>query len=424
VSVQAQDGSGNPAGGFSGTVTITDSAGHFSPTSITVVNSSGTISATANFSGPQTLTASSSLPTITLPINMSEIITNFVVTTLTGGGPVQAGQAFLVQARASDAFGNFVTTYPASAPSSVNVTATPTPGAGTSSFPFTMSIDSTGLGIGLGFFNLIGNYTISVADPSGTFTATAASPVVVVPGPAAKLAFAAQPVNTPTGDVLPPVTVQVEDAFGNLITSDNGDPVTLGIASGPGSFTADSTTTATVVGGVATFKNLKFSVPGSYSLSAVVPAKYIGPNSSSFSVQPLQVVPGWFAGSPSGFSVTFNAPFLVNSTTPTLYGSGFGATAAPPTVTVTGMATGTATIGGGMVTGVIITSSVLYTSPPSVTFTSGGGTGARATAILKNGGTDPQGDPVIGVTINNQGSGYAAAPAVTFSGVQAAGTVS
>jgi hypothetical protein len=73
-------------------------------------------------------------------------------------------------------------------------------------------------------------------------------------------------------------------------------------------------------------------VPGSYTLGAVVPGKYTGANSMPFSVAPLQVLPGSFAGTPSGFSLQFNAPYLVTKTTPVLYGVG---TALVPSVMLT-----------------------------------------------------------------------------------------
>ena len=49
-----------------------------------------------------------------------------------------------------------------------------------------------------------------------------------------------------------------------------------------------------------------------------------------------------------------------------------------------------------------------YTSPPAVTFSSGGGTGAAATAAL--------GTEVTSVAVTNGGRGYTSAPAVTFLG--------
>ena len=126
------------------------------------------------------------------------------------------------------------------------------------------------------------------------------------------------------------MTVDILDAYGNIVTSDNSDTVTLAVASGPGGFTAGSTTTATVHNGVATFSNLTLVKPGNYTLSELVPSLYTGPNSTAFTITPLQVVAGSFESSPSGFSLTFNAPFLVNSTTPVLFGTGFGPTAPVP----------------------------------------------------------------------------------------------
>ena len=84
---------------------------------------------------------------------------------------------------------------------------------------------------------------------------------------------------------------------------------------------------------MATFSNLTLVTPGSYTLSEMVPGLYTGPNSTAFTVAPLQVVPGSFVGTPSGFSLSFNAPFLVNVNDlnslrperPALYGQGFGA---------------------------------------------------------------------------------------------------
>src|SRR5262249_13524972 len=161
-----------------------------------------------------------------------------------------------------------------------------------------------------------------IAASSGAFTSNSV-PLTIIPGPAAKLGFSTQPANIPTGVTLRPVTVQVLDAFGNLVTADNTDTVTLGIASGPGGFTSASTTAAPVHNGVATFNNLTLVVPGSYTLSELVPGLYTGPASTPFTIAPLRVVPGSFAGTPSGFSLQFNAPFLLNATTPILYGQGF-----------------------------------------------------------------------------------------------------
>ena len=96
-----------------------------------------------------------------------------------------------------------------------------------------------------------------------------------------------QPSNTTAGAAITPaVTVKIEDQFGNLVTSDNTDTVTVGIASGPGSFTGSSTTTVTASSGVATFSNLHLNTAGSYTLSETASGGLTGPASNSFTVTP------------------------------------------------------------------------------------------------------------------------------------------
>src|SRR5689334_1348716 len=74
------------------------------------------------------------------------------------------------------------------------------------------------------------------------------------------------------------------------------------------------------------------------------------------------------------------------------------------------MATATATISGGKVTGISITNPGSgYASPPTVAFTGGAGGGATATATISGG-------MVTGISITNPGSGYASPPTVTFTG--------
>jgi hypothetical protein len=92
-------------------------------------------------------------------------------------------------------------------------------------------------------------------------------------------------------------------------------------------------------------------------------------------------------------------------------GNGYGTT--PPSVTFSGGGgTGAAGVAVLNTTGVVsplftITSGgVGYTSPPTVTITGGGGSGATAHAIIKNVGADPGGDPIIGIVLDNPGSGY------------------
>jgi hypothetical protein len=332
LTVTAQDSTGHTASGYSGTVTLSSSAGaDIAPTSVLLTNGTGMVSVTLTAAGSQTLTAATSgltsaLATVSVaPGPLAE----YLVSTLSGGPSIMAGTFFVVQVQAADQFGNAISNY--SGPPTVNASLNP---ASTSSFPLTVTMAGSGLGLALAKVKTAGTYTITAA--AGTYSGTSSS-FTVTPAAPTKLAFASPPTSTPTGVTLVPVTVDILDAFGNLVTSDSTDAVTLGIASGPGApgFTAGSTTTVMAHNGVATFSNLTLVTPGSYTLSEVVPTLYTGPNSSAFQVIPLQVVPGSFAPSSSGFALQFNAPFLVNSMTPVLYGAGFGTSAPVPSVTLT-----------------------------------------------------------------------------------------
>ncbi len=320
------------ASGGTGTITLGAPAASLPP-GLTLSTSgvlSGTPTIAGSYSFPVTATDSvgaSASQSYTITISAGPF-TQYRVTVV-GTSAIPAGNNFLVAVQATDAYGNAVAGY--AGPSSV--TASISPASAASNFPTTVSINRYGLGFFQGAVQKAGSYTITVANGSGTGNF---GPVTVTPNAAAKLAFAAQPASTPTGITLPPVTVQVEDTFGNVITSDNSDSVTLAIASGPGPFLAGSTTSVPVHNGVATFNNLTLVTPGDYSLSVLVPGLYTGPNSNSFTIAPLQILPGSFAGTASGFSLQFNAPFLVSSMTPVLYGAGFAATSPAPSVTLTG----------------------------------------------------------------------------------------
>jgi hypothetical protein len=71
--------------------------------------------------------------------------------------------------------------------------------------------------------------------------------------------------NNPSG---PPVTVQLLDANGNLMTGSSA-PVTIALGTNPSGATLGGTTTVSAVGGVASFSNLTLDKPGGqYTLVA------------------------------------------------------------------------------------------------------------------------------------------------------------
>ncbi len=85
-------------------------------------------------------------------------------------------------------------------------------------------------------------------------------------GPPTQLVFSQQPTNITAGQTISPaITVDIEDAAGDIVTSDNTD-ITLSVASGPGNLTG--TIIVQAVDGVATFSNVSVNEAGTYALSA------------------------------------------------------------------------------------------------------------------------------------------------------------
>ena len=110
-----------------------------------------------------------------------------------------------------------------------------------------------------------GTYTLKATDGALTDAISGSFLISNAAGPAAKLQFIQEPTNTLSGALItPPVTVDVEDANGNLVTSDSSSTVILTIASGPPAGTASES----VVDGVATLVGLYLNTVGTYTLKA------------------------------------------------------------------------------------------------------------------------------------------------------------
>jgi hypothetical protein len=123
----------------------------------------------------------------------------------------------------------------------------------------------------------------SVTTTSGSITGNGT--VSVCAAAASRLAFGQQPTSTTVNTAISPaVTVRVLDAFGNLVSGDNTDQVTVALGSNPGGGTLGGTTTATVSGGVATFANLSVNQTGTgYTLTAAS-GSLTGATSAAFNI--------------------------------------------------------------------------------------------------------------------------------------------
>lgn len=155
-----------------------------------------------------------------------------------------------------------------------------------------------------------GTYTLTATD--GSFTAATTGTITVAAGAAAQLVFSQSPTGTTTATAISPaVTVDVEDAENNLVTTDTS-PVVMTIASGPGGAVLGGTTTVAAVGGVATFNNLTLSAAGAYTLTAS-DGLYTPVTSASFTITAPAANRLAFAQQPLSTTTTsVLAPVVVN----------------------------------------------------------------------------------------------------------------
>ena len=146
--------------------------------------------------------------------------------------------------------------------------------AGSATFS-TLNIDKAGT-----------SYTLSAT--SGVLTSATSNTFNITAGAAAKLAVITQPTNTVAGVAISPaVTVQIQDAAGNLTTSTAG--VVMAIGTNPGGGTLSGTTTVNAVAGTATFSTLSIDKVGTgYTLGATS-GVLTAASSGTFNITPAAV---------------------------------------------------------------------------------------------------------------------------------------
>ena len=147
------------------------------------------------------------------------------------------------------------------------------------------------------------------------------------PGPAALLIFGVQPSDTlPGAPISPAVTVQVEDQFGYLVTTD-ASTVTLAIGTNPASGNLSGTLTVSAIGGVATFSDLSIDALGTGYTLVATDGGLVSATSQLFNI--VLVVPTPSPG-PSGWPPQSPPPTAAPSpTTPPSCTAGSGATPSP-----------------------------------------------------------------------------------------------
>src|SRR3989441_161654 len=287
----------NPSSNETITLTTSPSGGSFysnsgCTTPITTVGISTSQNSASFFykdttAGSPTITATPA-PSLTTP-TQTETVTPAAAHKLvfsqqpsnaTGGSAITPAVAVQVQ----DQFGNVVTSGSGSN-ASITIAIGSNPGPGTLSGTTTQSAVS-----GVATFS-----NLSIEKPGTGYTLTASSTGLtgatstafnITVGAATKLAFGTQPSNTAAGtSISPAVTVQVQDAGGNLVTTSTAS-ITVAIGTNPGSGTLSGTTTVSAVSGVATFSALSIDKTGTgYTLTATSTG-VTSATSSTFNITP------------------------------------------------------------------------------------------------------------------------------------------
>ena len=282
ITVDVEDQFGNVVTGDSSSVTLST---HTGPGSIGGTDTVAASSGVATFSNVKldtvgsytfaaadgSLTVADSSSFTVSPAAASQVAFNQQPTNVTAGVAISPSITVDVE----DQFGNVVTG------DSSSVTLSIHSGPGSIGGTDTLAASSGVATFSNVKLNTAGSYTLAASD--GSLTGADSSSFTVNPAAASQLAFNQQPTNVTAGVAISPsITVDVEDQFGNIVTSDSSS-VTLSINTGPGSIGGTDMVAAS--SGVATFGNVKLDTAGSYTLAAA-DGSLTGANSSSFTVNP------------------------------------------------------------------------------------------------------------------------------------------
>ncbi len=286
VTVTLYDAYGNVATGYTGTVSLSSSdPGAVLPATYTygaadagthmyvvTLDSAGTQIITAVDTSATSLTASETGITV-----QSAAAASFAV----AGFPQldTAGAANSVTVTAYDAYGNVATGYTG--------TMALTSSDGTAVLPADYAFTAGDLGTHTFALTLdrAGTQSISARDTMNPAITGAQLGINVSPAAGSQAVFVQEPTGTTAGEPIgPPVTVAIEDAYGNVVPSDSS---TVSLTLNGGTFSGGSSTVTTAAtSGVATFAGLTIDKTGSYTMSASDGLLASPGASNSFAISP------------------------------------------------------------------------------------------------------------------------------------------
>ncbi len=193
---------------------------------------------------------------------------------------IAAGTGFGLTIDVEDAYGNLETGF--SGPVTLSLTGGPSAVTLGGSLQAT-AIDGVAAFSGLTIDQAGTGYAVTVS-ASGSPSVTTPS-FNVTPAQAAKLAIASQPAASVTAGSRSGLTVDVEDAYGNLETG-YGGAVTVALAGKPSGASLGGTASAAASGGVATFSGLTIDQAGSGYMLQAAAAGLTSSDTRAFAVTP------------------------------------------------------------------------------------------------------------------------------------------
>jgi hypothetical protein len=251
---------------------------------VTLAGGAGTFAGLAvDKAGTYTLTASTNAGAFTRASASFAIVagaaTQVVFTTQPGGAASGASLAPQPVVALQDAAGNVVL------PDSTHAItlALTTPGGATLSGTKTVTL-ANGVATFAGLaVDKLGAYTLTATTDAGAFTKASAS-LTIVAGAAAQVVLTTQPGNAVAAQSLAPQpVVKLEDASGNVITTDSTHTITVALTA-PGGATLAGTKTIALSNGVAVFSGLGVDKAGAYTLTASTNAGAFTQASASFAI--------------------------------------------------------------------------------------------------------------------------------------------
>ncbi|TMB90902.1 MAG: hypothetical protein E6J45_07880 [Chloroflexi bacterium] len=267
----------NPGGGtLSGTTTVAASGGVATFSNLSINKSGNGYTLTASSSGLTGATSGT--------FNITAAAATKLAYLLQPSGST-GGIAFGTQPKVAveDQFGNIVTS------NSSSVTLAITSGTGTPGATLTCTTNPLAASSGVATFagckiDKAGTgYTLTATD--GALTSVISLAIDITVGPASKLVYSQQPTSATAGvSISPAVTVQIQDAGGNLTAS--AASVTAAIGTNPGGGTLSGTTTVAASSGVATFSDLSINKSGNGYTLAASSGGLTGATSSAFNITP------------------------------------------------------------------------------------------------------------------------------------------